>query len=416
MKCIICRHDKENMSREHVIPDSLGGSYVIESVCVDCNSMLGPQVDGPLVNHTLSSFHRFSEGIAGKSGKIPNPFAGMLFDKANPDRKARVDVDADGRSVPTYLPSVRYHRDAAGNVVSFDVSVDAKDESQLQVMLSKIAKRLGLSEAKIAQRGNLQRHSSDAGLTGRLHINMRDFKIGILKIAYEFAVDSLPSYFEHEDAVRISEILKNADYEKAADCVNLGNGLDDRIIQPFIGWLDLESAKHHLILTCFEGGLVCIVRLHGTFRIGVLLSRTRHLDKGDMIFCISDVRQRSYRKLRWLEAVSEVLGPVHHQYEYDFRTQQEMEVGRRVLEAVDFRHEGASAATTPLYDGSGALTGATLYDKLQSAEVEMEMGETELVVTYTFPDSEKVLIRALPSGRLLRIAQVRTFQARIGKL
>ena len=78
MKCIICRKEigQDILSDEHVIPDSIGGYYHIYNVCKECNSYLGSEIDSKLVNHYLALFMRYSEGIKGKTGKIPNPFDG----------------------------------------------------------------------------------------------------------------------------------------------------------------------------------------------------------------------------------------------------------------------------------------------------------------------------------------------------
>ena len=37
--------------------------------------------------------------------------------------------------------------------------------------------------------------------------------MGLLKIAYEFAVDSIPKYLDDQIGLQISKILMNADYE-----------------------------------------------------------------------------------------------------------------------------------------------------------------------------------------------------------
>jgi hypothetical protein len=40
-------------SVEHVIPDALGGRLTIACVCKPCNSRLGREVDGPVVEDDL---------------------------------------------------------------------------------------------------------------------------------------------------------------------------------------------------------------------------------------------------------------------------------------------------------------------------------------------------------------------------
>ena len=56
--CIICRENKDNLSDEHVIPDAIGGYYHIYTVCKECNSKLGQNIDSKLVKHPFTSFMR----------------------------------------------------------------------------------------------------------------------------------------------------------------------------------------------------------------------------------------------------------------------------------------------------------------------------------------------------------------------
>lgn len=50
MKCIFCDNDRQK-SREHIIPENVGGSVIIESVCKICNSTFGSEVDNKLIEN-----------------------------------------------------------------------------------------------------------------------------------------------------------------------------------------------------------------------------------------------------------------------------------------------------------------------------------------------------------------------------
>ncbi|WP_109429067.1 HNH endonuclease [Acinetobacter baumannii] len=91
--CIICRNEKVYTERsdEHVIPDSLNGYYHIYNVCKSCNSNMGSNVDGVLLNHKITQLYRFSEQIKGKSGNLPNPFKETRGIKDQPETKIRTD-------------------------------------------------------------------------------------------------------------------------------------------------------------------------------------------------------------------------------------------------------------------------------------------------------------------------------------
>ena len=88
MKCIICKEEKsrDKFSREHVFPESIGGPLEIDSVCRDCNIMLGHEVDSKMTNHLFIKMIRYEMGLIGKTGKLPLPFKhGKLTGSATND-------------------------------------------------------------------------------------------------------------------------------------------------------------------------------------------------------------------------------------------------------------------------------------------------------------------------------------------
>ncbi len=74
IKCIFCEETKEGTA-EHIFPQSIGGTRIIEEVCKDCNSKLGSDVDSPLINNVLMEFYRYIYNLKGqKNNRFPNPF------------------------------------------------------------------------------------------------------------------------------------------------------------------------------------------------------------------------------------------------------------------------------------------------------------------------------------------------------
>ena len=51
-RCIICKKIKNSndFNKEHIIPESIGGSLTIDNVCKDCNSKLGKEIDSKITN------------------------------------------------------------------------------------------------------------------------------------------------------------------------------------------------------------------------------------------------------------------------------------------------------------------------------------------------------------------------------
>ncbi len=188
------------------------------------------------MDHYLSKFQRYLLGIKGKSKRFPNPFSGTHHLEGDKDKKVQLRSDKDG--VPTLytIPNVTYTKQENGNTL-VSVTLDATDEHKLDGILRKI------SEKHQVPIERLQRWKRDVvsiqqpTIHGELSIDIKESKIGLLKIAYEFAVDSLPKYFADESSRKIAKILKNAEYDSVEDYVNIGNGFDHELFASMSNYL-----------------------------------------------------------------------------------------------------------------------------------------------------------------------------------
>ncbi|ENV88197.1 HNH endonuclease [Acinetobacter radioresistens] len=294
--CIICRENKVYTERsdEHVIPDALNGYYHIYNVCTTCNKDLGNNVDTHLIHHKFSEFYRFIEKIPGKSGKIPNPFNGYFEVENEPGRLIKADVDKKGELSYTFIPQSPEIKEKDGKV-HFSISLDAKDRHRLPAIRKKFLSRNKLSENQIIEDEFVENIIENPVLKGKLEIDFLKFKIGLLKIAYEFAVDSIPSYFDDPQAKKISKILKDGNIE-ALKTLEIGNGLDKEILKPLEEIVDFEAKRHILILTSSDSGLLCIIKLDGLFTIGVRLSKRRYIQFRNTLIGINDLEKRTFIK------------------------------------------------------------------------------------------------------------------------
>ena len=66
--------NNDEFSVEHVFPDAIGGTLIINNVCKCCNDYLGREVDCKLTDHFLTKLARYTYKIPNKQGEIPNPF------------------------------------------------------------------------------------------------------------------------------------------------------------------------------------------------------------------------------------------------------------------------------------------------------------------------------------------------------
>ena len=389
------------MSDEHVIPDSLGGFYHIFNVCKTCNSRMGEKVDSPLVNHKLTELYRFAQEVEGKSGSIPNPFSGIFMEEGSPEVKARVDVNKEGKLEVLYHPVIKLKEDA-GVVQSIEIAVDSKDESKIDEILQKIMKRKGIPVSAIVK-GERRREIRTGGVGGRWEIDILKFKIGLLKIAYEFAVDSIPDFFSDADAIKISEILKNSDYEGVKEYVKIGSGLQPEIFEPFAGYLDLSSKKHYLVLTPAEFGLLCLVKLHELFSIGVVLSKRKYLDFTETFIGVNDIDGGIFRKLRIPDLINECMGPVHTRFCYYFHDELERIKGQPEVNSPNYRYEGNDNAEIPLFKKNGERYPFFAHQLLEKSSCQSRKDGNWQIEVFWFDQFQEYYVRSVESGNLYQV-------------
>lgn len=397
--CAICHRTDIPYSVEHVIPEALGGCYVRKQmVCVDCNSKLGERVDAALVNHGLSKMFRFVHGLRGKAKKPPNPFVGDYRLRSDPDRKMQIRIGPGGRLIPYFIPEVRRESLPEGRV-GLTISVDPADERKVEPMVRRISKRLGGSTEGALGNARKTVTSSDGGLTGQLTLDLRDFKIGLLKIAYEFAVDRIPDYVQSGDAKQIATILREARFDEVERYANIGDGFDRGVMAPFSNFLGHEGVKHYLVLCSSVDGVRCFVHLHNLFSIGATLSTKAF---GSLFeIGVNDVECRNFKVWR----VEEM--PVSTKYRplLSFETEREAEAFKEAESAKDFAYE-SDGGRWKLFTRDGRYIGMDIEDVVgMLAPIRSEIVSGGL--TEEFCLGEGIYLRLSGSGEIVRVLAVR---------
>ncbi|MBN5152904.1 hypothetical protein JY458_18225 [Stenotrophomonas maltophilia] len=417
MKCIICRIETNALefSDEHVIPDSLGGYYHIYSVCQTCNSRMGETVDSALVNHKLTDLYRFVEGMAGKSGAIPNPFSGLATSSENPAVQARAIADDGGALKFQLIPRVVVHEEG-GIPTSIEIAVDTRDEANIATILRKKLKRLGIDESQARLKSDLVRSVLGGGFSMQWQIDMQAFRIGLLKIAYEFATDSIKDYFETSDAIEISRILHEVDHEAVNRFVTMGSGLQPEVFDPFKDYLDLDSKKHYLVLINSDAGLMGCVKLHGLFCVGVKLSSRRHMKKGEIIFGINDISNKTFRKLSFPEVVAECMGPLHSRLGYFFSTEAEAQRAAAEINAPGYRYASDGNGDPLFFQSDGAPSKHTLSDMVAYGDAADRWEGSWLITHVDFHPADEVFVRSEMVGSLYRVVGVEISREHLRKV
>lgn len=416
-QCIICREETDTFSDEHVIPKALGGYYHIYNVCVSCNSDLGSYVDSKLVNHQFADFQRYILGLRGNSKTLPNPFSGTHRLATDETQKIQLRLGENDKPAPYMIPKVTYEEIASkegGTKVT--ICLDASDEKKIDGILAKISKKLKVSLDEFEGIDRTVQPAEHPSIKCSLSIDLADFKIGLLKVAYEFAVDSISEYFLDEKAIEISTILKSADYSSVEKYVNLGNGFDYTIFNSLGDYLDLESKKHYLVLaSSTTNGLTCLIHLHGMFSAGVTLSAAAYPD--DLaIFGVNDLEAKTFRKIYPEDLLAEIYAPPELRFQYFFETEQAVQdfLSLQASEDFDFYRQDNACQ---VFDRTGKQLESNLHDKMK--EVECFVSTEALKgggVAHTFPFQAEIFIKFLPSEKLVQIVAVREERYQVAKL
>lgn len=297
--CIICRKDNVELSDEHIIPDSLGGVMHTYRVCKTCNStILGTKIDPLLTNHKLIELVRFAKRIEGKKGGIPNPLGGTM----NGDDELKYLVcDNDGKLDPHLVPDVDV------NITSGEVKLvlDARDKVKAQGILDKICERNGWRKLQLTDKELETKTAPAPKFLIPMAIDLQDFKMPMLKIAYEFCVEYIEGYFDDPLAVKISSILFNTDFDEMKKLVIVGNGFENPFGKIFDQFIDGQNSNRHLIIAMNIGdALYCSISIFNTLSIVFKMSDSSYSSIGYGIIAINDIIQHTSHTMSWEDFIS----------------------------------------------------------------------------------------------------------------
>ncbi|KAB8065726.1 HNH endonuclease [Janthinobacterium violaceinigrum] len=412
MKCIICRTNEYKMSDEHVIPESLGGFYHIYSVCENCNSTMGSKVDAPLINHKLTELYRFSEEIKGKTGKIPNPFSGVFNEENNKKNKAIVNIDANGKLKISPHPIIRINENN-GLITSIEIEVDSENEDEIDRILSKTLTRNKIPQSAVIKK-NKKEEFKYSNFETRWNIDTIEFKIGILKIAYEFAMDSIESYINNETSIEISNIIKNVNHEKANEYLKIN--FDTDAFSEYGKYIDLNSKKHYLILTQTDDGLICFVKLHGTFSAAAILSKDKILDASETIFGINDIEKKFFEKLMVGEVVNKCLGPAHTRFGFYSNSSNKSFLENSEINSPDFNCELNSTGDIIIYNKNGDHHPNKFIEILKKSNYTEKTEGAWDITLFDLGDNSEYYIKSEKSKKLFQVVQYEVSRERIFKI
>lgn len=406
--CIICRKEKDKFNDEHVFPDSIGGYYHIKTVCTDCNSRLGTTVDNRLTNHVFIEFKRHALELKGKKGRIPNPLEGIHTIKSDSEQKVLLKTDNDGELRPILVP--KFKTDPL-NPSNFSLALDKSDEGKAKDIIAKYAKRNQIPSNQINY--ETTETSEFPLLSATLKIDIKAFRIALLKIAYEFTVDQVPSYFNDVMAVRIAEVLCSGNDDDLIEKITMiGNGFEKEFFSPLEPFLSLDDLSHYVILHESNHGLLCLVRIFDTFTMGFLMSETKGFLVQNILIGHNDIRGKRFEVFNSTEMIKRTFGSPVFSFEYVFKDSAELMEFNALQEDPSFCFYMDDYGI-PLFDIYGIVKYPHV--KMKSDQPHLEIAESvitkERTVTHLIMD-EYLFVKIMPWNKLVQITGIREIMYR----
>lgn len=399
-KCIICRTLKSSNERsdEHVIPDALNGYYHIFNVCKICNSNMGNSVDNFLINHKLTELYRFSEKISGKSGKIPNPFKETDRLVGDSEVKIRTEISKTGELTHRSFSEPKYETDENNNLKSFSIIVDKKDKKKLPDIQKKLLKRNNLDENNVIT-SYQEVEVKNPVLSGQWEIDTLKFKLGLLKIAYEFATDSITEYFDDPLAIKISEILRIGNYNEIKNIVITG-GFDKNIFFSIDNFIDTNKKRHILFLTSLDQGLICLIKLDTLFQIGIKLSDKKYTNFENSMIGINDLENKSFIKKSFKEFFFDCTGSIYTRLGYYVDSYQTLNSNIYEPKKSDFKYETDKKDLPKIYNKLGNLHKFSFENLLIKTNFELYFKDNLLVEKYSFSENLELYVKSVETNKL----------------
>ncbi len=414
-KCIICRKIRSNFTEEHVIPDAIGGRYVIHTVCKACNDRLGRKVDLLLTDHYFTKFFRLYQNLPGKSGKLPNPFDGTHSVKGESDTRVRLELNEDGHLTPFLIPKVEGPIEENGKQ-RISISIDSRNKESIDSIVKKICKRRGLDPNRIESR-EIKPIESHPWILMEGSVDPTKYRIAFLKMAYEFAATELHGYLKDPLGKRISKVLLNGNYGKEdEDWFFIGDGLDKEIMTTVGRYLNLDGHSHFMILAdAGIEGTLCLIRV-ASFALGVRVSeRSGYLTDGFKVL-VNRIDPPSVEVLSADEVIKRVyrislpmyqlwIPNPHDAYEYSILRQ---EPGTKIA-SID--------GETSFYDRKGRIVYEKVSQKMEQPGIVVnQVGDGEKHLVFDYKMDEELFIRLLPMNRFYRVLTIRVTHDLVGQL
>lgn len=273
MKCIICNQEKENeeLSIEHVIPDSAGSSFTINNVCKECNNKLGLSVDKKFLDNKLIKFFLYSYEIRNKKGRFPKFWDILPAKDSNNKIKAIPQYNFRNNKFEGWKFKSTLLNDNGNVELIFDSSDNIED------VLKEYEIPAEVSEEIINKYNSGDYLQKNQELYFHYHVPWEDLFFEAMKIAYEYTCYVLgDNYLNDSFAYEFQKFLLNPHEFSIND-----------IEKYFINYGFYESifkdTLHYLFIVRSDNSIVANITLFNCISFTIEISKNLNLFPHDTI-------------------------------------------------------------------------------------------------------------------------------------
>lgn len=280
MNCIIkkcCRNivsDELTFSKEHIFPESIGGTIVTNEVCTFCNSYLGSNVDKYLTDNFFIASERFFLKLKGKKGYLPNPLKYCVHPEDS-SKKMQYIMNDDGKpeQIRTVPFLITFEKDGKKII---EARVDYTEKEKLYDMVNKTLtrnKQQPLSRSEIDKLSE-RTQTENPTVTTSFFIDMVNIYRPLLKIIYELCflwIGNIYSQDETSEKIRsciIDDNLKEDFFEKYP----LKGSLNWYPANKFFPFHVTKENSHFAIMKEDSDKIFCAIRIFNVLEIAVIVS------------------------------------------------------------------------------------------------------------------------------------------------
>lgn len=281
-KCIICKKIKEDdeFNKEHIIPESIGGSLTIKNVCKVCNSKIGKEIDSKIINDFIIRGHVVGNKIKNKKNKEK-----VLFEKLISNENPKIKVEAIRGKHGEFKKwksntSIKLSPEDKNHQIYYDSNKNKKEilkeiEEEFKIKHNKL---LNENEKKeILYKMNNESNPSKVEFNYTATFDFRKLTKLFIKIAYESAHYILgEKYFDDKIGEKLRKSLfieKNEIIKKCTERLNFvyNTELKEKfdLLDYFLNkkpihrlWFYRENNKLYIIISLFDTyvNYICITK------------------------------------------------------------------------------------------------------------------------------------------------------------